>query len=875
MGRGGLDEIGPRRGAGERDASLTAEYCAREVRELARRWDEEAERDRPLAKRWAALRLALSRCPDAAYEAARDAGAEILARAPIGLKCALVASFPGEHEWAARIAAELVAWPAPPICAHHVLVGIADPALALDLAQRLVKAQRAWDVVIAAHEMIASMGERAADVLMPLASDVDDDVKTRAHGAPAARAALLHAIGSIKTERVAEFMAAQLGDDLGRRAATAFFRDAPQLSSALEAAAKKRSAAGRAAKALMVMARDEVAPASRYAPPDEVPAILRAPPWRSGEAQRAGGVIENLPLEMVTDAAAPSIGEWTAYSGNAWAVAYAWFDRPEAREDARKWMSTYPKLTALGVIPMAVGTDMRRRTASRVLRMLRDEGHEPAILEAARAYGEHAERAVRFVLDPDPRLDVPIKPPTIMRALRLEALPPPRLRSGAALTGHHVRHLAELLAVASDLVPYVGCAEVERACDPRSLEAFSWALFEAWTATGASTRSAWPLLALGVFGGDAVARELGPRLRGWAQQHKNVRAMEGLRVLEAIALRGSDVAIMQLVNTAQGGGRGDEPKRWADEALDVVSRARGLERDQLADRAAPTLGLDERGETTLDFGARKFTAVLSAGDVLVRDESGKTQTSLPRVSKDDDAVLAAVAQETWRGLKKDAQEAFRAQTRRFERALRTQRKWPRADLEGVLVKRRILLELARRLVFCALDGSNALFRFRVVEDGTLSDVSDRHVDLARASHVVLAHPLDLDEGERAKWGQLFADYELVQPFPQIGRETFVPDARALDSQTTSGFAQTDVEPARLFALDMRGWSQNRNAFSLMIDDTRYAWVVAQPGFDTRPVPKQSLSEVSIGSRTPGAVPKLRDVDRITLSEILRDVATLK
>jgi hypothetical protein len=872
VGRGGLEKVGPRRGT-ERDETITAAFCAHEVRELARRWDEEAERDRPLAKRWVALRLALARCPDDAYEAARSAGAEILESVPIGLKCAIVASFPHEHEWVARVARALVAMPNPPMCARHALVGIADPALALELARLLVRTRRAWEVVLAAHEMVASMGDAAADVLIPIASELGDP-KTRAHGAPAARAALLHAIATIKTERVAAWMAEQLGDNVGRRAATAFFRDAPELAPALEGAAKKRSARGRAAKALVAMTADEIAPASRYAPADEVPEILRAPPWRSGAAKKAGGVIEDLPLRALADEAAPKIGEWSAYSGNAWAVAYAWFERPEARDDARKWMTAYPVLAALGLIPMAVGNDGRRRTASRILRMLRDEGHEPAILEAARHYGDDVVRAVTFVLVPDARLDVPIKPPSILKALRLDALPPPRLQSGAALTGDALRNLAELLAVASDLVPYVGCEEVARACEPRSLEAFSWALFEAWTATGASTKSAWPLLALGIFGNDAVARELGPRLRGWAQQHKNVRALEGVRVLEAIAARGSDVAIMQLVNTSQGGVRSDDVKKRAEQALDAVSGARGLDRDQLADRAAPTLGLDERGETILDFGARKFTAVLAGSDVVVRDESGGSHGTLPRVSKDDDAKLAAAAQETWRALKLDAQEAFRAQTRRFEHALRTQRRWPRADVHDVLVRKRILLDLARRLVFSALEGTTPLFRFRITEDGTFADASDRPIDLARASHVVLAHPLDLDDEERARWGQHLADYELLQPFPQMGRETFVLDERAKSSPTTSSFGHTEVDPARLFALEMRGWTHFNDAFTISASGDLYVSFVVGPGFQTRPIPKQSVSELRVMSRTRGITPKLGDIDRITLSEILRDVATL-
>jgi hypothetical protein len=68
----------PRRWADEeRDESITAAFCEREVHELVRRWDEAAERDAPLAARWVHLRVTLAKAPDVAYAAARDAALAI------------------------------------------------------------------------------------------------------------------------------------------------------------------------------------------------------------------------------------------------------------------------------------------------------------------------------------------------------------------------------------------------------------------------------------------------------------------------------------------------------------------------------------------------------------------------------------------------------------------------------------------------------------------------------------------------------------------------------------------------------------------------------------------------------------------------------
>jgi hypothetical protein len=858
VGRGGL-----------KGDALTAEYVTREVRELARRWDEEGEREAPLAARWKKLRAALDACPEEAYAAAREAGAEVLARAPIGLKTAVVATFPREGEWAAEVARELLATQPPPKWGVRVLGSIADAEVAKELASALV-VFGAWPVVACAPEMVATMGDAAADVLIalaPYASETRD------------RNALLHAVALVKSEKVAEWLSQQLGDTIGLRVAAKFFRETPELARVLEPSAKKRTSAGRAAKALMAFSVEE-SPASRVAPMDEVPEILRAPPWRTGAMKKAGGVVECNVIALSDPTAKATWAakiDWVPYaqvasSTCAWAIVHAYFERPAVRDVVREWLSALPTIAAVGLVPIAVGEDARRRNACRALRMLRDSGHAAEVDDAASKYGDAVSRAVAVALSPDPRLDAPLKPPSLPKNIALGGLPQPRLRSGAALPADAVRNLAELLAIASDLVPYVGVDEVARACDPRSLEAFSWGFFEAWLGTGSSTKSPWPLFALGIFGADPVARELGPRLRGWAQQGKNVLAASAVRVLEVIALRGSDVAVVQLVNTASGA-RSDDVKDRAEAALHVVAKARGLDLEQLADRAAPAIE-----DLTLDLGARPLTASIEAsGNVVLRDATGAAIDAL-RATKDDDPNLFEAAKERHRALKADAQEVYRAQTRRFETALRESRWWSREDFEGVVLQKRVLFDIARRLVWSAHDASGArLATFRVVEDRTYADSEDRHAGLASAARFKLLHPLESNEGELASWGAIFGDYELVQPFSQIGREVFALTPEEAASHQTQRFSQLHFDASRVYALEHRGWSRDGgDVLTIGAGGALVVHFAVAPGlYAPPPLPPQRIAAFGVSSRDRGArAPMLGDVDRIRMSEILRDVTAL-
>jgi hypothetical protein len=74
--------------------------------------------------------------------------------------------------------------------------------------------------------------------------------------------------------------------------------------------------------------------------------------------------------------------------------------------------------------------------------------------------------------------------------------------------------------------------------------------------------------------------------------------------------------------------------------------------------------------------------------------------------------------------------------------------------------------------------------FRIAEDATFADSSENALQIADAAIVGIAHPLSLGADAVATWGEVLADYELLQPFPQIGRP--LPHGRSLNLAISPG-----------------------------------------------------------------------------------------
>jgi hypothetical protein len=211
-------------------------------------------------------------------------------------------------------------------------------------------------------------------------------------------------------------------------------------------------------------------------------------------------------------------------------------------------------------------------------------------------------------------------------------------------------------------------------------------------------------------------------------------------------------------------------QRKARTLMGEIGAERGLSADQLDDRIVPDLGLDERGWRTFDYGPRQFRLVFGPNlKPLLRDAAGKTMPGLPRAGAADDPVKVAEAARDWKVLKMQAAETVKVQAKRLERALVARRRWSVTDFEQYVVGHPFLGHVAAFLLWGDYGGDGKrVGAFRVTEERTYANSEDRPYALAGTA-VGIVHPLELTEQERARWGEVFGDYELIAPFPQLGR----------------------------------------------------------------------------------------------------------
>lgn len=251
-------------------------------------------------------------------------------------------------------------------------------------------------------------------------------------------------------------------------------------------------------------------------------------------------------------------------------------------------------------------------------------------------------------------------------------------------------------------------------------------------------------------------------------------------------------------------------KKGAAERIAAIAERRGLTKDELADRLVPTFDLDDDAGRVLDFGARRFTVTFDEHLVpRVKDEAGVTLKDLPKPGKNDDATLAKAAKARLSGLKKDVKAVADLLLRRLERAMLEGRGIDGDLFQTCYVEHPLSFHVARRLVWEARDGAGAcLGRFRVAEDRSFADVDDNAWQPRTTDGVrfVVVHPLSLDEGELSAWSTLFGDYELLQPFAQLGRARHrVASDERTDKALTRFRGRSLNAPKLVFGLKGRGW----------------------------------------------------------------------
>lgn len=348
--------------------------------------------------------------------------------------------------------------------------------------------------------------------------------------------------------------------------------------------------------------------------------------------------------------------------------------------------------------------------------------------------------------------------------------------------------------------------EIKKEGDPVSLENFGWKLFELWLGVGAPSKEKWVFTALGYTGGDHTALKLSPMIRVWPGEAQHQRAVTGLEVLRAI---GTDTALMQLNGIAQKV-KFKGLKQRANECMDAIAKDKGLTKAELEDRIVPDCGLDEKGRYEFDFGTRKFTFALGADmKPMVRDAEGKLREDLPKPNSKDDQEKATASVATWKLMKKQIREVAKIQAGRLEQAMIIGRQWTREQFELLMVHHPLMVHLARMLVWAGYSKDGTFIKtFRVTEESDYSDETDSEVSIDECDRIGIIHPLNLTYESAGAWGEIFSDYEIIPPFPQLGRAVYTLDEAELKSDTIARFVGMKFPaPTLVFTLEKYGWER--------------------------------------------------------------------
>ncbi|MFG2041156.1 DUF4132 domain-containing protein [Dactylosporangium sp. NPDC048998] len=556
-----------------------------------------------------------------------------------------------------------------------------------------------------------------------------------------------------------------------------------------------------------------------------------------------------------------------------------------ARRFASAWLRAHPAEASRALVPAALAKPgPQRRRAERALLALADAGHRDAVLGAAAGHGEAAAAAIAALLDADPLArQLPSRIPEPPEWADPAVLPPVRLRDGAGiLSATAVRHLLTMLMISKLGDPYAGIAHVRQACEPHDLARLGWELLCRWEEADAPPAGSWALDAQAVLGDDESAAQLADLVQRWPYAGAHKRAAAGL---DALAAFGTEAAL-RLLHELSTKAKAPAVRTRAGQNLTEAADALGLTSEQLADRLVPRFDLAADATTVLDYGPRRFVAGFDEQlKPYVADEDGARRKDLPPPAASDDAELAAAARQRFAAAKKGARKVATEQVRRLEQAMVGGRRWRAAEFRMVFLEHPLLWQLARRLVWITGEGPDRPgAALRIAEDRSLADVADEPVRLPDDAFLGVAHPVDLDV---PAWSEVFADYGILQPLRQLGREVhrLGDDERA--ATRLGRFNERKALSVKVIGLERRGWRRegregdHQSRMERDLPGGALLIVDLDPGIalgDPAHFPEQRFSDVWICA--PGADPWSRErsvpfsaLDAASASELLHDLGS--
>jgi predicted DNA-binding WGR domain protein len=490
---------------------------------------------------------------------------------------------------------------------------------------------------------------------------------------------------------------------------------------------------------------------------------------------------------------------------------------------ARAWLDQDVGNAIVGLLPTATGRGKTAEAALQYLREAKRQGHENIMRRALPSLpAEVAQRITSDILDCQEKTyqafdektlpswlsttlaePLPAKKSTTPAWAQSGSLPPITV-GNRRLSEQHTEAVLQALRQGDFQKPPALLTALRQHADRASLDTFAWSLFERWLQEGAPSKERWAMGAIGFLGGDPSVLKITPLIRAWPGESQHQRAVFGLECLRAV---GTDTALMQLNGIAQKL-KFKALKTRAMECMTAIAEERKMTREELEDCIVPDCDLDERGRRVFDFGPRQFTFVLSTDmKPMIRDDTGKMRDDLPKPGSKDDAAKAAEAVAAWKLLKKQIRDVAKIQVTRLEQAMVTGRRWRGDAFEKLLVRHPLMTNLVRLVLWGVYDAVGKLqTTFRVTEEQDFGDVKDEAWSLPPDCSVGIVHPLHLTPELASAWGEVFSDYEIIAPFPQLGRPTFQLEKGEETSTELTRFAKVKIPATALVGtLERLNW----------------------------------------------------------------------
>ncbi|MEW2355180.1 DUF4132 domain-containing protein [Spirillospora sp. NPDC029432] len=545
------------------------------------------------------------------------------------------------------------------------------------------------------------------------------------------------------------------------------------------------------------------------------------------------------------------------------------------------WARTQGAAAVPLLVPDALGRPgPRRARAESMLREIIEAFGVEAARREAEPFGAEAVRAME-------RLRFPAEMPPTGGDRAPDRLPRILLRGrGAALPAFATRHFTALLLLSRPGRPHSFVDEIIEICDPDSLAEFAWGLCLATEPNRYHWMPDGVLYALGRLGDDGTARRLREAINRWEYWWPGGQAARNaLGVFVAI---GTDAALRTLHRIVEESHPAKHVREYGEYTLYLAAKERGLTVPRLIDRLVPDFGLDAEGGMDLDYGPRTFRVGFDERLVpYVVDPAGRHRKSLPKPGPKDDPALAGPAHERFAELKKGVRDVAAKQRERLHEAMLSGREWPLEEFRALYVEHPLLRELARRLVWSARQDGTAT-AFRIAEDRTFADVDDKEFVPSPEARIALPHPILLGSALEA-WGEVFADYEIAQPFPQLDRPVHRVAEADRASLRVPGFDGVDVPNADLNRLARGAWSlrtapgdyRKRALLTYPAGGGTRVEVRFQPGIGTGRSAPDALQRITMveyvrngDSRIDREPLPLGGLDAVVASEFLADLTEL-